>query len=204
MKKIRILLPMILCAMLMRAASFASESVQTSEQTSAQKQEKSANASPLNRNENNQVSGEKELANGHSVPNYETSAGESKSSIKHHSATAQVKPAPSHQVRSGKAPTNENLRTSAPADTMDFHPASPSLLPGIPNKAGIHRNTQVASSTTLSAAALNGQQFKNSRDPGARLASSGGPAIGQSSIGGPATSRRGTAGINGSEMKRKP
>jgi hypothetical protein len=42
--------------------------------------------------------------------------------------------------------------------------------------------------------ALNGQRFRNSRDPGARLAISGGPV----------TEARGTAAINGNDMKRKP
>jgi Sperm antigen HE2 len=60
----------------------------------------------------------------------------------------------------------------------------------MPSQAVSHRNLPAPSS----AVSVNGQQFKNSRDPGAHLAVSGGPL----------TSSRGTAAINGTDMKRKP
>ena len=60
----------------------------------------------------------------------------------------------------------------------------------VSSKAASHRSVPVPPATV----AVNGQQFKSSRDPGARLASSGGPL----------TAAKGTAAINGTDMKRKP
>ncbi|MGB7131710.1 MAG: hypothetical protein WBD59_12920, partial [Candidatus Sulfotelmatobacter sp.] len=60
----------------------------------------------------------------------------------------------------------------------------------VPSQAVSHRSL----STPSSAVSVNGQQFKNSREPGAHLAISGGPL----------TAARGTAAINGTNTKRRP
>jgi hypothetical protein len=188
MKKRRILLPMIFCAVL-HGMSFANQSA-LEERIQAQ-DEKSTNATQLNGNEANQAGSEKDLTGGHFGQSQRNSAVRTTSLIKYRSATAHAKPA-IHPVRSGSALPNENFR--AP-DTLDFHQANSIVSPGIPNKTSIHRSTPVASSTAaLPAVALDGQQFKNPRKPGARMASSGGQV----------NSSRATAGINGSEVKRKP
>jgi hypothetical protein len=59
----------------------------------------------------------------------------------------------------------------------------------VPGQAVSHRGLSAPSP----AVSVSGQQFKNSRDPGAHLAISGGTM----------TAARGTAAINGTNMKRK-
>ena len=101
-----------------------------------------------------------------------------------------AKPAPSYQLHSAKTPAAGSLRPETPENGMGVHLTGSTTSSGVPNKAVSHRTVSAPPATV----AVNGQQFKNSRDPGARLASSGGPL----------TAARGTAAINGTNMKRKP
>jgi len=98
--------------------------------------------------------------------------------------------APHHQVRSGRTPVASSLRPETLENGMGFHQMGSTTSNGIPNKTINHHGSPVPSPT----GAINGQQFKSPRDPGARLASSEGPL----------TATRGTAVINGTNMKRKP
>jgi hypothetical protein len=109
---------------------------------------------------------------------------------KHDSSASHSKPVSMHQARPAKAPAKNSPRAdteriAAPPEPMDAKAAT-----HIPNKAVSHQGPPAISSSV----AVNGQRFKNSRDPGARLAASGGPA----------TVARGTAAINGTNMTRKP
>jgi len=97
------------------------------------------------------------------------------------------KPVSNHQPPSAKTLTTKGGRTEAPGRVAA--PGQTGSKANVPNEAVSHRPSGPAS-----AVSLNGQQFKNSRDPGARLAVSGGRL----------TSPTGTAVINGTNMKRKP
>jgi hypothetical protein len=97
----------------------------------------------------------------------------------------------SHQVRSGKTPVARNLRPETLENSMgSSHRMGSTTSNGISSKTINHHSAPIP----LPTSALNGQQFKSPRDPGARLASSGGPL----------TAARGTAVINGTNMKHKP
>jgi len=87
-------------------------------------------------------------------------------------------------------PATNTTRASTPPDTLDFRQSSLGTTTGI-SKRTVSRNNVTHPSP---AAFLSGQQFKNSRDPGARMAASGGGA----------TAARGTASIDGTGMKPKP
>lgn len=102
-----------------------------------------------------------------------------------------VRPAPlSHQMHAGKTPVANSLGPEKLENSMGFHQMGPTTSNGFRNKTINHHTTLIPSA----AGAINGQQFKSPRDLGARLASSGGPL----------TATRGTAVINGTNMKRKP
>lgn len=188
MSKARVLLAMISWAVLVHGASFGSQSGQAREQTAATSDENSANSS-RGRN-GTQARGEKDQTGNYSDESQQNFAAARKGTPKRRPAASHTKPAPSHQLRSGKTPAANNLRTVISQNDLDSHQTSLTMLSGIPNKPRKHSSMTVPPSTV----ALNGQQFKNSRDPGARMASSGGSA----------NSTRGTAVINGRDIKRKP
>jgi len=99
-------------------------------------------------------------------------------------SASRTKPPTSHQPHSTKTLAT-NSRTNPPG----------SILAPQPTKAAAAKAVNQRSVPALPpTASLNGQQFKNSRDPGSRLAVSGGPL----------TAARGAAALNGSNMKRKP
>jgi hypothetical protein len=182
MKKARFLCGMIFWAVLVQGASFGSQSGKAPEQTPSQSAEKSANSSSPDRSKDTQTRGENENEQGFPASRQGTP--------KRRPSASQANPGPSRQLRSGKTPTANNLRTVTPRNTLDSHQTSSTVPSEVPNKPPKHAGIPVPPPT----AALNGQQFKNSRDPGARMATSGGSA----------NSPRGAAGINGSDIKRKP
>ena len=118
------------------------------------------------------------------------SAPLTKTTIKHRSSTSHPQPAVSHPRRFNRTPVINGPPIHTPRAVIGPQEAS--------RKTAIPVPTQVVSQRSLSApssaVSVNGRQFKNSRDSGARLAVSGGPL----------TSSRGTAVINGTNMKRKP
>jgi hypothetical protein len=186
MSKAKVLLPMIFWVVLVGGASFGSQSNPAREQTAATSDENSAHSS---RGSNGtQARGEKDQTGNYSDESQQNFAAARKGTPKRRPAASHTKPAPSHPLRSGKTPAANNLRTVTSQN--DSHQTSLTMPSGIPNKPCKHPSMTVPPSTV----ALNGQQFKNSRDPGARMASSGGSA----------NSTRGTAVINGSDIKRKP
>jgi hypothetical protein len=191
MKIARFLFVLILWAVLVHGTSLASQSGQVSGQTASQSGEKSTSQTPLDKNnKDSQVSAEKDQTGGHLDHNQKTPTGETRSTAKIHSAVHQAKPAPGHQARSVKMPADESLQAGTPLNVVDSHQTSSNPSTGILSKTVTHSSTAVPARNVV----LNGQQIKNSREPGARLASSGGPA----------NATRGTAAINGSDLKRKP
>jgi hypothetical protein len=112
-----------------------------------------------------------------------------RTTTKRRQIASQPKPVPTYRVRPAKTLTTNRPRTDASGI------AAPSEQMGkaatiIPNKTLGHRSVTASQPSV----AVNGQQFKNSRDPGAHLTSSGGPL----------TSPRGTASISGTNIKHKP
>jgi hypothetical protein len=113
-----------------------------------------------------------------------------KTTTKSRSSANHSQPAVSHPRRLNKTPITNGSRIDTPGTVTGPQETSLKTAVPVPNQAVSHRSLSAPSS----AVSVNGQQFKNSRDPGAHLAVSGGPL----------TSSRGTAAINGTNMKRKP
>jgi len=182
MKKARFLFGMIFWALLVPGASFGSQSGKAPEQAPSQSGEKSANSASPGGSKDGQARGESENEQGFPISRQGTP--------RRRPSTSHANPGPSRQLRSAKTPTANNLRTETPGKTLDSHQTSSTMPSGVPNKPPKHAGILVPPPS----AALNGQQFENSRYPGARMATSGGSV----------NSRRGTAVINGTEIKRKP
>jgi hypothetical protein len=118
------------------------------------------------------------------------SATLAKTTTKRRSSLSHSQPAVSHPPRLNKMPATNGARTNIPATVTGPQETSLKIAAAVPNHAVSHRGLSAPSS----AVSVNGQQFKNSRDPGAHLAVSGGPLA----------AARGTAAINGTNMKRRP
>jgi hypothetical protein len=189
MNNARVLLPMIFWVVLAGGASFASPSGQAREQTAATSGEKSANSSSPDGSKDTQARGQKDLGE-YPDRNEKGFATAKIGTRKLHPAVSHAKPPQNRQLRSAKTPAAKHLQTEALQNVPGSHETSPSLSSNGPGKTIGHSSLGVHPSSV----ALNGQQFKNSRDPGAHMATSGGPA----------NSTRGTAVIKGSDMKRKP
>jgi hypothetical protein len=182
MKKSLVLLAMILwafisCAVLVYGASFRNQSDQVQQPTTSQSDKESANSS-LDIGKDTQA------------------RGPTRGTPEHRRYASHAKPAPIRQPRSGRIPAARDLQTEALQNVPDSHETRPTLFSGVPGSSNVLGKTVRHSGMPLppSTVALNGQQFKNSRDPGARMASTGGSA----------NSARGTGAINGSDIKRKP
>jgi hypothetical protein len=182
MKKTRFLFATIFWALLVHGASFGSQSGKAPQQTPSPSGGKSANNGSPDGSKDTQTRGENENEKGF--------PGSRQSTPKHRPFASHANQGPSRQLHSSKMPTANNLRTKTPRNAPDSHQTSSTAPSEVPNKPPRHAGIPVPPPT----AALNAQQFKNSRDPGARMATSGGSA----------NSPRGTAVINGSAMKRKP
>jgi hypothetical protein len=189
MSKARVLLPLIFWAVLVHGASFEIQSGQAQQQTTSQSAEKGANSSRAGSN-GTQARGEKDLMGEYPDRNGKSFAIAKIGTRKHHPVVSRAKPPQNRQLRSAKTPAAKDLQTEALQNVPGSHQTNPSLSSKGPGKTIGHFSLAVHPSTV----ALNGQQFKNSRDPGAHMATSGGPA----------NSTRGTAVINGNDMKRKP
>jgi hypothetical protein len=191
MSKAKVLFPMIFWAVLVGGASFGSRSGQAQEHTSSQSGEKSAKSSPTGNNDTHPL-GEKDQTTEYlpSDENQKSFATIKAGTRKHLPAVSPAKPPQNRQLRSAKTPAAKDLQTEALQNVPGSDQTGWSLSSGGPGKTIRPSRLAVHPSTV----ALNGQQFKNARDPGARMASSGGSA----------NSARGTAVINGSDIKPKP
>jgi hypothetical protein len=116
-------------------------------------------------------------------------ASSTKTTTKRRSNTIHFQPAVSHPRRLNKTPAPNGPRIDTPRTITG--PQETGLKTAVPVQKQVVSHRLPAPSSAVS---VNGQQFKNSRDPGAHLAVSGGPL----------TSSSGTAAINGTNMKRKP
>jgi hypothetical protein len=185
MKTARFLLVIVMGAVSLPGTSFAWQVDHPSQPVPSQSGEKSADR------QKDDVRNVKDQARpAETDENREQPADVTRTTTKHRSSTSHSKPAASHQTHPARTPTKSSSRTGtlgsvAPPEQMGSRAAN-----NLPNKAVSHRNL----SMLPSAVSVNGRQFRNSHDPGAHLAISGGPQ----------TSARGTAAISGTDMKRKP
>jgi hypothetical protein len=181
--------PKFLFAMMAWAALVHGASLGQSGQLSAQEAasgEKSSTEAPHNKD--GQDVSDKDQADGHM--DHKTPVARSKGATKTHAAIHSAKPALSHPAQSANTVKEESLRSSTPFNGMDFRPTGSTPSSSVPTRT-VKRS---GPSATASNAALTGQQFKNLRSPGARLASTGGPA----------NSTHNTGAINGSDVKHRP
>ncbi|HXW91191.1 MAG TPA: hypothetical protein VEK33_11650 [Terriglobales bacterium] len=186
MRKARLLFVMILFALLTRGTGWASQSKQAPEQPALPSDETSLNKS----SPDTQIHGPNEPTDKYSDENHRSFAARKDGTRQHRPAAGHAKPAPSRPLRSGKTSAANDLRTGTPRNVLDSHQTGSAKSPAIPNKLLPRRGMPVPPPTV----ALSGQHFKNSRDPGARMASSGGPA----------SATRSPAALNGTNMKPKP
>jgi hypothetical protein len=117
-------------------------------------------------------------------------AAVTRTTAKHLSSARHSKPVPTYRGRQVKEPITNSPRMDEPGSLALPEQMGSRAATNVPNKASRPHSPAAPSS----AVSVNGQQFRNSRDPGARLAASGGIA----------TTARGTATINGTNMKHKP
>jgi hypothetical protein len=186
MKPVRFFFVMVIAAVLLPGTSFARQADHPSQQAASQRGDKSdSDQGDIEvRDGNDQTRlGEANQISKHSA--YRT-----KTTTKRRSSTIHSQPAVSHPQRLNKTPATNGARIDTPATVTGPQATSLKTAIPVPNQAIGHRSLSAPSS----AVSVNGQQFKNSRDPGAHLAISGGPL----------TAARGTAAINGTNMKRKP
>jgi hypothetical protein len=178
---------MMFCVAAVHGISLAAQSNTSAEQAS-RSDEKSVGNSSLGEQKSSQSRGEQNEASANQYQTQKKAKSVTKNASKNLSTGFRTKRAPSHPGSSMDQVTN-NLRSTLPANSADFRQPD-SKAANVPARTANPHGTNVSASLV----AVNGQQFKNSRDPGARLAVSGGSL----------TAARGTAGINGTTMKRKP
>jgi hypothetical protein len=174
----------VVVALLIQSSSFAREAGPAMQQAVAQTPDKSVSASS---EEKGAVSArEKETSTGnadHELIN----PVRPKKQISKYQTLSHTKPVPVHRSQS------INTIGSVPARAS----AIDSRVAGLaPNHSGSSQSTsnRKISLSLSSSAAVNGQQFSNPHNPGARLAAAGGPL----------TASRGITVLNGTNMKRKP
>jgi hypothetical protein len=107
-----------------------------------------------------------------------------------HPVISYSKSVPTHQPRPSKTAITSSVPPSVPGSLAGIQQPKSKTNSSTSYIAANHRSAI----TPTTNAALSGQQFKNSRNPGARLASSGGTS----------TTARGTAALSGTNMKPKP
>ena len=171
-----LMLMMMIGAGLLQGESLALQSNSASQQTPSQSREQSDS----HQQKNGEARGEKEQPPPAQAGEGPPPAGALKTG-KRRPRTNYSKPVSSHQLRPANTPTGGITRLQQTASNA---------VTTVPSKA-VNRHSVPAPPP---AASINGQQFKSSHDPGAHLASSGGPL----------TATKGTAAINGTNMKRKP
>jgi hypothetical protein len=111
------------------------------------------------------------------------------STTKPHPSASHSKPVSTSRARPVKKPRANSPRIADPGSCASLEPMGSKADTKISNNVVSRHSPSIPSS----AVSVNGQQFRNFRDFGAHLAASGGPAI-----------TRGTAAINGTDVKRKP
>lgn len=184
MKTVR-LFSLMIAALFLPSTYLAAWEIVASEQGTQQRAEKSANNQQKQeiRKEANQAH------SGRADPNQNRPASQTRSAARRRLSVNSPRAVARHRVRPDKAAAN-NLDARAMGRATGLQQTSAKAATPISANAASHHSPPVPPP----AVSVNGQHFRNSRDPGARLAVSGGPL----------TAARGTAAINGTNMRRKP
>jgi hypothetical protein len=185
MKIVRFFFVMAIAAVLLPSTSFARQADHPSQQVVSRNGEKFADQ------QKDEVGNEKDHTRAKPAgETQEQSATITRSTTKGRPSARHSKSAPTYRARSVRKPTANSALRDEPGNIAPLELMGSKTVSNIPKKAASRRSLSAPSS----AVSVNGQQFKNSRDPGAHLAITGGPL----------TAARGTAAINGTKMKRKP
>ena len=181
MKMLRFLLLVMIAAVALERVGFAGQSSPVSQQAPSQRSDKAAEQQTNDaRNGTDQT---RSLEVDQSPKRLVTrNTTKSRPSVR-------TSKAPRRQVRPDKRPATNNLRAHATGGATGLQQKSSKSATAVSGKTAGHRTPPVSSPTV----SVNGQHFRNSRDPGARLAVSGGPL----------TATRSTGAINGTNMRRK-
>ncbi|MGC2711495.1 MAG: hypothetical protein WA252_20350 [Candidatus Sulfotelmatobacter sp.] len=187
MKTVRFFFVMMIATVSLPGRSLARQADHLSQQGPSKSGDKSGSdyqRDPEARNENEQTRPREVNQNSRG------SAYLTKTTTKRPSSKIHSQPVVSHPRRLNKMPATNGARIDISRTVTGPREISSKTAVPVPSQAVSHRSL----STPSSAVSVNGQQFKNSREPGAHLAISGGPL----------TAARGTAAINGTNMKRRP
>jgi hypothetical protein len=187
MKMVRLFFVMMVAVVLLPGTSLARQSDHSSQQTPSQSGDRSNSVYQRDlevRDENGQTrSGEADQVS-------KRSANLAKTTTKRRSSTIHSQPAVSHPRRFNRTPVTNGPPIDTPRAVIGPQETSRKTAVPVASRAVSHRSLSGSSS----AVSVNGQQFKNSRDPGGYLAITGGSL----------TAARGTVAINGTNMKRRP
>jgi hypothetical protein len=191
MKMMRFIFGLMVGTALLQGLSFARESGRAPQQATAQSPDKPANDSS---DEQNSVParGEKEAGKA-DIDRKVTSPIRAKKQTSKHQTQSRAKVAAIHRSQSITTGGNATAGTNA-IDSHMTRLAATSVGSTHVSSVLSTSNRKISTPSASANAAVNGQQFRPPRDPGARLAA----------VGGPLTASRGTAAINGTNMKRKP
>jgi hypothetical protein len=185
MKRVRHLFVLMIAAVFLLGTSLGQQADRLSQQSPSQSGEKSADQLKDDvRNDKDQARPKE--AN----ENPEQWVDVTRTTTKRRTNASHPKPIPTFRARPAKTPTTNSPRIDAPGRVAAPEQMGAKAASNIPNKAVRRRSPSIPAT----AVSVNGQQFKNFRNPGARLAISGGPQA----------SARGTAAISGTDIKRKP
>jgi hypothetical protein len=182
---VRTLFTLTIAAALLLDASFAQDGDHPSQQAVSRSSEKSTDQ------QKDEVRNHKDQARSKEPDEIQKqSTNGMRATARHPTSVSYSKRVPTHQARSVMKPQSNSPRI---ADAGSITPPDRlgSKADSKISKNVVSRHSQFVPSSAVS---VNGQQFKGSHVPGARLVASGGPA----------TTPRGTAAINGTDMRRKP
>lgn len=182
MNTVRFLLLMVIAAVSLQGIGFAGQSSPASQHAPSQSSDKAAEQQ-INDARNGTDQARPEEA--HQNQNRSARHG---NTTNHRLSVNNSKAPPRHQARLEKT-TAINLRTHATRGGTRLQQPRSRAATAVSGKAAGHRSPPVPPPDV----SVNGPHFRNSRDPGARLAVSGGPL----------TATRGTGSINGTNMRRK-
>lgn len=183
MKTVHFLLLMTIATVSLQGAGFAGSS-------SPAPQEPSQTAKATEKPIHEARTGTDQARPGEADQNQNSPARRTRNATKHRPSVSTSKVVPRRPVLPDKTIAANNRRTYATGGQAGFQLTKSKAATGAAGKAAGHRSPPVPPP----AVSVNGQHFRNSRDPGARLAVSGGPL----------TATRGTAAINGTNVRRKP
>lgn len=190
MKTVRLSLPMVGLAIWLQIAALASQSDSTLERAASQAIEKSSGDHSSNVQGDGEGRGSEIRTSPAQAKSRKHSASVKRTPTRRRPSATRSGLALSQNAPAGKTSMAKNTRSGSPGNVAALRQSVPNSATNIPYKA-VNRPPVLLPPQTV---AVSGQQFRNSRDPGARLATSGGPL----------TAARGTAVIDGTRMKRKP